>query len=191
VKTVQAFLVDLDGTLADTASVNSRAYASALAEVGVLIDIDRLANTIHGKSWRQFLPAILDSAGAKIEPALVAKRKSSIYAEMVSDVSINQPLVSLLESFRPETKIALVTTAARASVLTILEYHELTGLFDVIVTGDEVASHKPDPEAYLLAIEQIKVAASQCLAFEDSDVGAASARAAGVGVLRIVFPSPM
>jgi HAD superfamily hydrolase (TIGR01509 family) len=45
--------------------------------------------------------------------------------------------------------------------------------------------HKPDPAAYLLALARLGVPAGACVAFEDSDVGVASARAAGVRVVRV------
>jgi len=38
----KALLFDLDGTLADTATVNAMAYAAALAEVGVQVDLGHL-----------------------------------------------------------------------------------------------------------------------------------------------------
>ena len=58
---------------------------------------------------------------------------------------------------------------------------------DVVVTGDDVARHKPDPEAYRLAAERLSLLAEACLVFEDSEVGAASAISAGMDVVRVRF----
>ena len=184
----KAFLFDLDGTLADTAIVNAKAYAAALAEVDIHVDIIQFAQSINGKNWRQFLPSLLESANVKIDPSIVAVRKSSIYAGMIGDILINTPLVMLLKTSRPKIKTALVTTASGVNAHAIMDYHGLRSLFDVVVTGDEVTCHKPDPEAYLLAIEQLKLPPDECLAFEDSEIGVASARAAGISVIRISFP---
>jgi beta-phosphoglucomutase len=184
---IKAFLFDLDGTLADTAIVNSKAYAAALAEVGVHVEVMQFAKITSGKNWRQFLPELLRSSGILVKPSVIAERKSFLYAEMIGDVLINTPLIKLLKSFSPQTKSALVTTASRVNARAIMDFHGLRCLFDVVVTGDDVTRHKPDPEAYLLAIERLNLSADECLAFEDSEIGIASACAAGISVVRVSF----
>jgi HAD superfamily hydrolase (TIGR01509 family) len=81
----------------------------------------------------------------------------------------------------------VVTTASSASVESLLRYHDIEAVFDVVVTGDDVTHRKPDPEAYLIALGRLGLAPDECVAFEDSDVGAQSAHAAGVDVIRVVF----
>ncbi len=51
--------------------------------------------------------------------------------------------------------------------------------FRLIVAGDHVVKPKPDPEAYLLAAARLGVPIAQCVAFEDSVPGVASAAASG------------
>jgi len=61
--------------------------------------------------------------------------------------------------------------------------------FDVVVAGDDVTKGKPHPEPYLRAAELLGVAPEDCLAFEDSPTGLASAEAAGcqaIGVTNII-----
>jgi len=61
--------------------------------------------------------------------------------------------------------------------------------FAVVVTGDEVARGKPDPEAFLLAAKRLGVEITECVAFEDSIAGVASALASGartVGIQRLI-----
>jgi len=59
----------------------------------------------------------------------------------------------------------------------------------VVVSQDDVTRGKPDPEPYLRAAELLSVLPDELLVFEDTDVGVASARAAGayvVGLTRTV-----
>ena len=60
----------------------------------------------------------------------------------------------------------------------ILEY------FGALVFGDDVVKFKPHPEPYLMAAAKLE--ASRPLVVEDSETGAASGRAAGFEVLRIM-----
>jgi len=58
-----------------------------------------------------------------------------------------------------------------------------------VVAGDDVTNGKPHPEPYLSAAELLGVAPEDCIAFEDSPTGLASAEAAGchaIGVTNII-----
>ncbi len=183
---IKALMVDLDGTLADTADANYRAYAAALAEVGITVGREDFDAEAQGRNWRQFLPVFLGEA--REQAPAVAARKTSLYGDMLGHVRINHGLVRLIESFASVGPAALVTTASRKSVDAILTHHDLARLFQVTITGDEVTHHKPDPQPYLMAAEALAIDPAECLAIEDTDVGAASAASARMAVLRVIFP---
>jgi HAD superfamily hydrolase (TIGR01509 family) len=110
-----------------------------------------------------------------------------LYRERLGELRINEALFSLAKSLRPCIKTALVTTASAESVRAILGHFDLDEAFDLVITGDDVTRHKPDPQAYELALERLDLRPRECIAFEDSDVGVASAEAAGVPVVRVSF----
>ena len=182
-----ALLFDLDGTLADTAAANHAAYAAALAEVGVAVDRASFDLVAHGRNWRQFLPELLARSGSDADPAIIARRKQMLYPELLDAVRLNEPLLALADAVRDRLRTALVTTASGANVRAFLERRSLAPLFNVVVTGDDVAEHKPHPAAYLLATQRLGVLPAACIAFEDSDIGVAAAEAAGVPVVRVVL----
>lgn len=187
--TIAALLVDLDGTLVDTAVANHAAYAGALAEAGIEVnraDFDRVA---AGRNWRQFLPELMASSGKEAQASAVAARKAELYPGKLALTAVNEPLVALIRVSRPALRTALVTTASGANARAVLEHHGLSDLFDVVVTGSDVARHKPDPEAYFLAASRLGCAPSECLVIEDSDIGVASAHAFGAACLRVRFPA--
>lgn len=180
-----ALLVDLDGTLVATADANFDAYAAALAEIGVHVaraDFDAVA---QGRNWKQFLPPLLEAAGSAHDPAAIAARKATLYPAQLGNTVVNAALVRLLELSRPRCRTALVTTASRPNAEAILRHHDLARLFDLVITGSDVARHKPDPEAYHLAARRLGVAPQDCVVFEDSDIGVASAQAFGAPVMRV------
>lgn len=182
----QALLVDLDGTLVDTASANYAAYAAALQEAGVDVDRACFDKVASGRNWRQFLPLLLgDKANAAPD---VAARKTVLYPDMLADIRINYGLVAMIKTCAlAEKPAALVTTASRAAVDAILERHDLAVLFRATITGDDVTAHKPDKEPYVTGAATLGVPPAACLAIEDTTVGAQSARAAGCMVLMVSF----
>ena len=182
---VQAVLVDLDGTLVDTLGANRAAYAAALAEQGVSVSPAAFDRVAHGRNWRQFLPELLAKAGSPADPAVVAARKAALYGAMLGESRLNAGLVRLLEAAGQACRLGLVTTASRANAEAVLRHHGLARLFEVVVTGDDVARHKPAPDAYALAARRLGVAAAECVVVEDSDIGVAAGEAFGAAVLRV------
>ena len=97
----------------------------------------------------------------------------------------------------------LLAAARRAGVpcaLVTMSYRRLAdavldalppGTFATVVTGDQVLDGKPHPEAYLTAAARLGVAASDCVAIEDSPTGIASAEAAGCVVVGVPHHVPL
>jgi HAD superfamily hydrolase (TIGR01509 family) len=182
---VRGLLVDLDGTLVDTSEANYAAYAAALYAFGVSIDWEWWTSKAFGRNWRDFLPDVL-SGHPDIQPEAVASRKATIYPQHLSLSKLNQGLVDLIATLKPTARTALVTTASRASVSAIQQYHKLEHLFDTVVTGDDVRRHKPSPEGYDIAASRLGLTAAECLVIEDSAVGIAAAQAFGSSYLVVL-----
>lgn len=85
---------------------------------------------------------------------------------------------------------ALVTMSYRAYADRIVAALP-PGMFDVVVTGDDVEHGKPAPDAYLRAMRMLGVSAADCVAIEDSVVGLAAARAAGAHTIGVPHHSPL
>src|SRR5436853_378353 len=63
--------------------------------------------------------------------------------------------------------------------------HQLTGFFEIIVTGEEVERGKPAPDIYLCAAQKLGIPADKCLVVEDALPGVAAAKAAKMRVAAI------
>ena len=74
----------------------------------------------------------------------------------------------------------MATTGSRAWAEPLVEQLLGPGTARVAVFGDDVRALKPDPEAYLLALRRLGVAAARTVAVEDAAPGLAAARAAGL-----------
>jgi beta-phosphoglucomutase len=187
-KTTRAYLVDFDGTLADTGNANYLAYASALEEVGIHYSREQFDKEAFGRNWRQFLPKILADYDCPANPAAIAARKVELYRNTAGKVSFNEALILLLNNRCASIKTALVTSASSANVMAAFAgREELRHMFDAIVTGDDVTRHKPDPQGYRIAAERLGVLPENCIVFEDSEIGVTAGRAFGAHVLQICF----
>ncbi len=186
---MRALLVDLDGTLADTATANFNAYHAAFRERGVVVSRSAFEAVASGRHWSDFIPLLAPGLD-EVTWADIARRKAEFYKGHIQTIPLNTAIILLLQSRRDDCLAALVTTARTSSVDAVLDGHGIRGLFDVIVTGDDVTRHKPSPDCYVLAAERLAVRPHECVAIEDSDVGVASACAFGAAILKVSILEP-
>lgn len=181
-KPLKALLVDLDGTLVDTSEANFKAYQAALEVVGVDMTRAWWEAKGFGRNSRQFLPELL-KGHPHVDPKSVATEKARLYPQFLDGIRLNANLAGLLQAVRPRVGVALVTTASAAATEAVIDRCDLRGLFDTIVTGDDVTAHKPSPDAYVEAARRFGVSAEDCLIIEDSGIGTAAAQAFGAPFL--------
>jgi len=60
--------------------------------------------------------------------------------------------------------------------------------FPILVCAGEYVKSKPDPEPFLVAARRVGVKPEACLVFEDTDMGIAAAKTAGMGWIRVPPP---
>jgi beta-phosphoglucomutase len=86
--------------------------------------------------------------------------------------------------------LGLATSSARGEVAFMLGQLGFTGLFDPIITCDDVKRSKPAPDCYLLAAERFGVKPNDCVVVEDSAHGIRAALEAGTRVLAVSTAAP-
>jgi len=79
-------------------------------------------------------------------------------------------------------RLALATSSPRDKVEQVLEECGIGGYFRVSLTRDDVEHCKPDPEIYQKTLERLGLPAERCLVVEDSPIGIAAAKGAGIAV---------
>jgi HAD superfamily hydrolase (TIGR01509 family) len=177
---LEAVLVDFDGTLVDSELANARAYTSALEEFGFLKEASEIIGVIAGRHWSQFLPIIMGEHYSVEIGKNISELKREIYPTFYDEITLNLPLLSLLETLKKTIPIAIVSNSTRESILKILNFLDIEHIFDQIISADDVSRPKPEPDMYEYALKQMGVSASGSLAFEDSATGFLAAKAAGI-----------
>jgi mannitol-1-/sugar-/sorbitol-6-phosphatase len=182
---VDALLLDLDGTLVDsTASVlrNWRRIAAMLGRDG-----EDLVGNRHGIPGRQVL--------RMIEPDLSEERIRELDQALIDgevadtrDVVPTRGAHQLLEAI-PADRWAIVTSGPRRLAQARLRAAGLP-VPPVLVTADDVRVGKPDPAPFELGARRLGWAPERCLAIEDAPAGIAAARAAACSVLGVLTTFP-
>lgn len=178
-------IFDLDGTLYDTRAVNYMAYKQALRGYDVELDRDVFFDRCNGRYYRQFLPEISSKLTAE-DMEIIHERKKAAYHSCLSEARANENLIGMIRSIQGDFYTALVTTASKRNAFEILDYFGHVGLFDLILTQEDVSKKKPDPECFIKAMVYFEIPPEDTIVFEDSESGVEAALRSGAGVCRVM-----
>ena len=183
---LSAIIFDLDGLLADSEPWWSEIDAKLLAEQGVTYRGEYHQNVV-GVSYRLVVEFYKKAFGLSVPTEEMMQRRGEIATEFFADrVDLFPNVKEVLEKLRQmKLHLAVATSSISASARPFLDRHQLTGFFEVIVTGDEVERGKPAPDIYLCAAEHLGIPADECLVVEDALPGVAAAKAANMRVAAI------
>lgn len=192
---LKAALWDMDGTLVDTEPYWIAAEHALVEAHG--------GQWSHGQAMQLVGQSLMHSAGI-LQDAGVRMEKREIIdtlsAQVIERIKIEVPwrpgARELLEELHGAgVRCALVTMSegplAREVVASLPKPY-----FEFLVTGDSVSQGKPHPEAYLTAVEQLRLSdpaltVDHCVALEDSVPGVTAALASGVVTVGIPHQMPL
>lgn len=197
---------DLDGTLVETERLKGQSYALAARDLAgcAVSDVKAAYADVVGQSREAVARALvarfsLEEAarawaqGDEAPWQTLVRIRLGYYDALLSDAD------TVRDAARPEAtalvrhahavacRVALVTTSTRDATDRVLATLGIADRFDAIVTADDVARTKPDPEGYQIALGATDPTTT--LTVEDSAVGVEAAIAAGIRVA--VVPTPI
>jgi HAD superfamily hydrolase (TIGR01509 family) len=181
---LEALLIDLDGTLADSHPVLRAAFDAFLRSRGIeptqaafdTFDGARLVDIVAILRRRHELPEPLEQLTHEYEQGL-----EQTYGEVGPLAGARE----LVETARAAgLQLVLVTSAQRALAEAFLARAGLREAFAGIVAGD-TGPVKPDPAPYRAALAVAGADPARALAVEDAPAGVASAVAAGIDVVAV------
>lgn len=182
------FLFDLDGTLVDSVYQHVLAWREALECCGIELAVWRIHRRI-GMSGGLFASALLRETGRPVTAELAEKLQhyhAEVYAREATQVRALPGAHELL-AFLTQAGIpwAIATSGRSGFAQQTLKVLNLPPDIPV-VTRDQVAHAKPDPDLFLAAADRLKVDVRSSLVVGDSVWDLLAARrvnALGIGLL--------
>jgi HAD superfamily hydrolase (TIGR01509 family) len=203
---LRALIWDVDGTVAETERDGHRlAFNRAFESMGIpwRWDVATYGALLHVTGGRERLLYCMEgraeaprtAEGREALARELHRRKNAYYAEQVARGGIGaRPGVRRLmdECERGGVAMAIATTTSASNVQAL--FASLFGdrwraRFAAVVCAEDAPLKKPDPQAYLLALQRLGVAPDEAWALEDSPNGLCAARAAGIrcGITRSTY----
>ncbi|WBA13786.1 HAD family hydrolase [Salinivibrio proteolyticus] len=185
-KEYEVYLFDMDGTLVNSEPLKGRALARACLDYGVQVD-NNIYKDVMGESWQVVTGHFF--AHANILPDLTEFNGyfRSHYEKMLNnELELNVGAKVYIDQLKNAgKKCGVVSSAATWMVENILSSLQLENAFDLVITQEHVTKHKPDPEAYTLALTKLNVSPEQTIVFEDSTAGIRAGKSSGCDVIAV------
>lgn len=178
--TAHGLLLDMDGTLINSDAVVERIWREWAAQHGV--DPEEVLRVAHGRQGYSTMAAVLPHRPMEENHA----ENRALLAREATDVDgvVAVPGASAFMLAVAALPHALVTSADTALATARMAACDIP-MPDVRVTAECVRASKPDPEGFLRGAAELGCQPADCVAFEDSEVGIAAARAAGMRVVGV------
>jgi phosphoglycolate phosphatase len=190
---IEAAIVDLDGTMVDTAGDFTAALNAVLGELG-LPPINQAEVVAYvGKGSEHLVRSVLS---ARLPPAAAEQRFDVAlagYQRAYAGVNgrhtrLYPDVIRGLDAFgAARIKLACVTNKPLRFALELLEQYGLRPYFEVVLGGDSLPRKKPDPLPMLAACDALGVPPARAVAIGDSENDARAARAAGLATLTVPY----
>jgi beta-phosphoglucomutase len=198
---MRAVVFDSDGVLVDSMPSHFMAWKIAFKEVCNIEVEKRTIYLLEGMRGIDLVKSVFElkeyhfdnNADMKRNTEQVIQRKDEVFREiLLSSPPKAYPGIRHLITNLVNCKKAVVSGSARRDVEMLLEKSLGDGnLFDVLITADEGKKGKPDPSAFMNALDKIKIVPSEALIAENAPLGVEAANNARIPCMVILNNTPL
>lgn len=189
---LKAVMLDLDGTLLDTAGDIADAANRMRLSLGFQALDPALIKTFVGKGIANLVSRTLKDAVGEVGPTALKVAVANFerqYEKCFGDTSVPFPgVIDGLNALKDKgLRLACVTNKSERFTAPLLERTGLKDYFELVVSGDTLAAKKPDPQPLTHAVAFFEARPDEVLLIGDSVNDAEAARAAGCPVFIVPY----
>ncbi|MBN1385831.1 HAD family phosphatase [Candidatus Woesearchaeota archaeon] len=178
---IRAVIFDLDNVLADSEKLHFRAFSAVFADHGKVLDQAVYDRLVLGLSDKVGMANLLGHFSLKADVRKLIAKKHRLFLALAKDDLFPVPgSVGFLRSLHGKFKLALATGSELKEATLMISKLGIKGLFDAVLTAEDIKRSKPDPEIYLKAAKRLGVHPDDCVVIEDSPSGVEAAKSAGM-----------
>lgn len=190
---IKVVVIDLDGTLLDTATDLAHAANKMLLELGKTELPLATIQSFIGKGIQKLVKrSLTNNLDAEPDAELFAKALP-IYERNYREhlYTYTRPYPGVVEGLNALKQngfqLACITNKAEAFTLPLLQATNLLAYFEIVLSGDSLPKKKPDPLPLLHACKHFRIAPHELLLIGDSLNDAIAARAAGCNIFCVPY----
>jgi HAD superfamily hydrolase (TIGR01509 family) len=182
-----ALVFDFDGTLVDTESLEYECWHAAYAEQGQRLDVKDWIHVIGGAVHVDMWAELEKRLGHVLPDAAAAeRRRQERHAALYEKLELMPGVRRLFDAAAQRgLPIGVASNSSKGWVERGLKKFGLRDQVHSLRCRDTASAPKPDPAPFAEAVADLGGTPAASYAFEDSAVGVASAKAAGLTVIAV------
>ncbi len=195
---IKAILMDFNGIIIDDETLQMKAYQEVLHDEGIDLTEEKYYSCL-GMNDRTFLDLMYQDANKELSADKrreVVTNKTAVWREIIDKgIPLFDGVENFIRKMEQEFALGLVSMARREEIEYVLEKTGLRDCFLSIVSADDIATHKPDPQCYLTGFSEVDAMRTRlggnpiihhdCVVIEDSPPGILAGKRAGLKTLGI------
>jgi HAD superfamily hydrolase (TIGR01509 family) len=180
-------ILDCDGVVVDSEPITIRVLADMLHELGMIADADTVGQEFTGLGFGPLLQRVRQMLGGPLPADFEANYRDRTFTALERDLRPVEGIEAVLDQLR--VKYCIASNGPHAKMRKTLGITALLPRFaGRMFSADDVAQGKPSPDLFLFAARHFAADPSRCVVVEDSSIGIAAARAAGMRALGYAAP---
>ena len=166
---IKGVAFDLDGTLIDSVGIYSSSLAEVLNSMGMRATTEQIMPYI-GLPLEEML-RMMFMITDRAEISEIRAKRDAIIARNIRNIHIFPESMPTLHRLRSEgMRLAIVTSSSSKFVSLIDSEFGIASMVDAVVTRDNVARMKPNPDPYIKAFSELSVQAEEGMVVGDSEI---------------------
>lgn len=180
---IKAAIFDMDGLLIDSERIIMQGCIAAAKQIGITYTQAQYTELV-GRVWADSTRIMIEQLGSEANLNHVMQGLNTYLDDINHVFPLKKGALALLQHYQAQGVICSVASSSPMPHITHrLSQIGVVDFFSQLTSGQEVAKGKPNPDIYLLALKKLGLPAEECIAFEDSELGAQAAIAAGLRVV--------
>ncbi len=177
-------IFDLDGVLIDSEGLYYRAYSEVLKPYGV---------TVTQREYEEYWIArgvgpeyIVKKHNLPVAPATLRRLRSPVFLQLLKTEATLMPYVQKsLTQLSEHFGLTVATNSNREHLDLVLQRFGLDRFFDKTVARQDYERAKPEPDAFLAAVNKLGLTRERCVVVEDTYRGVTAAARAGIACIAV------
>jgi HAD superfamily hydrolase (TIGR01509 family) len=184
---IEAIIFDMNGVIIDDERIHQEAWRQFCTNHDLHFSEDNFKRNVFGRTEKDTFEYLYGRAISPDElEAFSNERVDTAIAIIKPQIKLADGLAQLLQELSElSIHLAVATSSRRQYCSFVMDALNIGKYFRAVITAEDIAHGKPDPEIYLKAAAAAGDVPGNCEAVEDSLSGIQSAQAAGMQVTAI------
>ena len=181
----KGIVFDMDGTLIDSMSAHGIAWRKTCEKYAYPFD-SQYIHDLGGVPTRDIVKHLNEKHSLSHDLDEVSETKRLAFLDLKDRPSIIDDTYQVMLTYQGKLKMGVGTGSERNNAIQMLTDTGLLARLETVVTASDVTHGKPHGETFITVATNMGLQPSECVVFEDTEVGRQAAQNAGMDCIMVI-----